>query len=181
MADQRDHDGWTDGEMAPSEAQRVVRLLHELRPVPTGAELDGARSQAIARAARRHETRRALRSRVAMLDLTVVGLMVTITGTGMAVSGISGSGSAGVAQYGGPQQGQVLSGHRAPPTSGVSVTRQLAAASKGDPLPFTGFAAIPLLAVGLVMLGTGVVARRAVAARSGDTRPGDDTHGPPDS
>ena len=42
--------------------------------------------------------------------------MVTITGTGMAISGISGSGSAETAQYGGAPQGQVLGGHRAPPT-----------------------------------------------------------------
>jgi hypothetical protein len=94
--------------------------------------------------------------------------MVTITSTGMAISGISGSGSAGVAQYGGPPQGQVLGGQRAPSTSGVRVTRQLAAAGKGDALPFTGLATIPLLAAGLVMLGAGVLGRRAVAARGGD-------------
>jgi hypothetical protein len=112
--------------------------------------------------------------------VTVVGLMVTITGTGMAVSGISGSGSAGVAQYGGVPKGQIRDGgHRAPSTSGVSVTRQLAAAGKGDALPFTGLAAIPLLAVGLVMLGTGVVARRAATAGRGAEEADDDLTGPP--
>jgi hypothetical protein len=94
--------------------------------------------------------------------------MVTITGTAMALSGISGSGSAGGAQYGGPPQGQVLGGHRASPTSRVRVTRQLAAAGKGDALPLMGLATSPLLAAGLVMLGAGVVGRRAVAARGGD-------------
>ncbi|HEY7151001.1 MAG TPA: hypothetical protein VH391_04920 [Solirubrobacterales bacterium] len=99
--------------------------------------------------------------------------MVTITSTGMALSGISSSGSAGVAQYGGEPQGQVLGGHRAPPTSGVRVTRQLAAAGKGDALPFTGLATIPLLAAGLVMLGAGVLGRRAAAARDGERSGGD--------
>ena len=173
MADKRDHAGWTDGGAAPNGALRVVRLLREQRPAPTDAELDGARSRAIARVAWVDQARRALRARVAILGLTVVGLMVTITGTGMAISGISSSGSAGVAQYGGLPEGQVLGGHRAPPTSGVPATRQLAAAGKGDALPFTGLATIPLLAAGLVMLGTGVVARRAVAAR-GDAAGADD-------
>ena len=168
MVDKRDQDGWTDGGGPPQGALEVVRLLETLRPVPTGTELDRARSRATARVAKTNQARRSLRARVAVLGLTVVGLMVTITGTGMALSGISGSGSAGVAQYGGPPQGQVLGGHRAPPTSGVRVTRQLAAAGKGDALPFTGLATIPLLAAGLVMLGAGVVGRRAVAARGGD-------------
>ena len=168
MVDKRDQHGWTDGGAPPRGALEVVRLLETLRPVPTGAELDRARSRAITRVARTNKARRSLRARVAILGLTVVGLMVTITGTGMAISGISSSGSAGVAQYDGPPQGQVLGGHRAPPTSGVRVTRQLAAAGKGDALPFTGLATIPLLAAGLVMLGAGVVGRRAVAARGGD-------------
>jgi hypothetical protein len=58
------------------------------------------------------------------------------------------------------------------------VTRQLAAAGKGDALPFTGLATIPLLAVGLVMLGTGVMAQRALGARRAEERPSDDFHGP---
>jgi hypothetical protein len=128
VVDKRDQHGWTDGGVPPQGALEVVRLLETLRPVPTGAELDRARSRAITRVARTNKARRSLRARVAILGLTVVGLMVTITGTGMALSGISGSGSAGVAQYGGPPQGQVLGGHRAPPTSGVRVTRQLAGA-----------------------------------------------------
>src|ERR671925_1587216 len=125
MVDKRDPDSWTNGE-TPVGVNRVAQLLRESRPVPTGAELDGARSRAIARAARANRARRAVRARVAVLALTVMGLMVTITGTGMAISGISGSGSAGVAQYGGAPKGQVLGGHRAPSTSRVSVTRQLA-------------------------------------------------------
>ena len=152
MVDKRDQDGWTDGGGPPQGALEVVRLLETLRPVPTGAELDRARSRAITRVARTNKARRSLRARVAILGLTVVGLMVTITGTGMAISGISGSGSAETAQYGGPPQGQVLGGHRAPPTSGVRVTRQLAAAGRGDALPFTGLARFPAVGASPVVV-----------------------------
>jgi hypothetical protein len=55
----------------------------------------------------------------------------------------------------------------AAPTAAAQAPRQISA-STADELPFTGYAAIPMLFIGLALLGSGLVLRRG-SRRSGDT------------
>lgn len=67
---------------------------------------------------------------------------------------------------GGPQddgagagRGGVAGAQESGGVAGAQAPRQIAA-SQGGELPFTGYAAIPLLLVGLLLLGSGLVLRR---------------------
>jgi hypothetical protein len=159
---------------------QIERLLREQRPRLTVLEEDELRSRVWARAQRPVAGSRPggiMRTRLAITTTLVMGLLMSGTGAGLAVSGISGDGSAGTAQY--PQQvapdeqpsGDVLGDE---PTSGgeepgnenggapgdeSQPTRQVAAPDD-DSLPFTGLAAIPLLLAGVGLLGFGIVLRR---------------------
>jgi len=134
-----------------------------------------------------------LRSRVAVTGMLVAGLLMSSSGAALSLSATGGS--AGVAQYAGPGETPLNtpakdvpptlavpaaldtpSGDSLPATKekgaqqgtqGVQAQRQVAAAATGKQLPFTGFAAIPLLIAGLALLVTGLVLRRRTA---GDAR-----------
>ena len=130
-----------------------------------------------------------MRSRIAILLMLVFGFALSGAGAGLAVSGVVGdSETATVAQYGetpptgptpqlvppAPAQGvageqntgkpaprseapdRVAGGNVVEPTQ---VTRQLSADTT-DELPFTGFAAIPILLIGVFLLVSGFVLRR---------------------
>ena len=127
-----------------------------------------------------------MKSRIAILSMLVVGMLTTTTGAGLAVSGFAGNDSASVAQYGKKTTGgqNVLGeeGDNAPNRGGngggngggvageeaLQPTRQVEAGAddgdSGGQLPFTGFAAIPVLLGGVALLSTGLVLRR----RTGD-------------
>jgi len=93
-------------------------------------------------------------------------------GAGLAVSGVSGAGSAGTAQY--PTETTDTSTvlpttETNPPTdtngtvpTEASATRQVAS-NDNSSLPFTGYAAIPVLLAGIGLLGFGLVMRRRVS------------------
>lgn len=119
-----------------------------------------------------------MRTRLAITTTLVLGLLLSTTGAGLAVSGIAGGGSAAGEEY--PQQvvpgdqpdGEVLgdeptSGGEEPEENGqgpseedaAQPTEQVAAPDDSG-LPFTGLASIPLLLAGLGLLGFGVVLRR---------------------
>lgn len=133
-----------------------------------------------------------MRSRIAITAMLVLGMVLSTTGVGLAISGSAGSGSAGNAQYpttpttptpppppesnegggispGGnegappPAQapaGEVKSGQQeAAPAEAVQVTRQLTTTGESQ-LPFTGFAVIPILVVGIGLLLSGLFLRR---------------------
>ena len=130
-----------------------------------------------------------MKSRLVILSMLVLGILLSTTGAGLAVSGLSGD-NASVAQYGAttptasPGGGGVLGdqdtgsgvqpnqgGGNAPSGGGgkksVQPTRQVeAGANTGNNLPFTGFAAIPILLGGIALLSAGLVLRR----RTGDER-----------
>ena len=119
-----------------------------------------------------------MKSRLSIILALALGMMLSTAGAGLAVSGFaSGNDDASVAQYGGGgaqgggegPQGGVLpdtdegnGGEAATPD--LQPTRQAEAgvqSTGGDEqLPFTGFAAIPILIGGVALLSTGLVMRR---------------------
>lgn len=112
-----------------------------------------------------------MKPRLAILTMLAVGILFMGAGTGLAVSGLSGSedasdvnyptttttttsasGTAGAVGTGGLQQ--------AKKPEAQEVAQVAAAGEEGDSLPFTGFAAIPVIVVGVGLLVGGLVLRR---------------------
>jgi hypothetical protein len=103
--------------------------------------------------------------------ILALGIFMSGTGATLAVSGIAESGSASSAQY----PSEAPKHHHKPHTLGVqssgnngqtpspeAVVVQPAAqvsTSGGSSLPFTGFVAIPVLLIGVALLGGGLVMR----------------------
>ena len=133
-----------------------------------------------------------MRSRLAIIAMLVFGMVLSTGGGALAVSGFtSQSNNAAEQQYGpsvgstetpgdngvlgeeesgGPAGGQENGGGAAPaPTSedqGTQPARQVEAGAQGTgeaQLPFTGFAAIPILLGGVALLTAGLVLRRRSA------------------
>jgi hypothetical protein len=168
--------------------QPVIDQLRAHRPEATALELDALKQQVRARVATpaRRRTRRTqlMKSRLVILTMLVLGILLSTTGAGLAVSGITGN--AAQDQYGTPTGtptggGGVLgdqdtgngtspanSGGNSPAGGGsspsVQPTRQVEAGANNNSLPFTGFAAIPVLIGGIALLSAGLVLRR----RTGD-------------
>ena len=127
-----------------------------------------------------------MKSRLVILTMLVFGMLLSTAGAGLAVSGFSSQTDASTAQYatetpsgGGGGGGDVLgdedAGTNVAPESGggddspsaVQPARQVeAGATTNSKLPFTGFAAIPVLLGGIALLSAGLVLRR----RTGDER-----------
>jgi hypothetical protein len=171
----------TDAALAGIEA----RLRNEV-PRATAPELDRIKLRAMAAEASRGRSNRRsgfMRSRIAVAMMLVCGFLLSGAGAGLAVSGISGAGSAAEGQYptettggdqgvlgqqGGSNQGtgadkgtsgaQGVAGETA--EQAAQPARQVAVSGGDSGLPFTGFAAIPLLLVGVGLVGAGFVARR---------------------
>jgi hypothetical protein len=132
-----------------------------------------------------------MKSRLAILSMLVLGMLLSTTGAGLAVTGLS-QYNASVAQYGAatpapsttPSGGSVLgdedSGNNALPEdnngggtspsgggdNAVQPARQVEAGASNSSLPFTGFAAVPILLGGIALLSAGLVLRR----RTGEQR-----------
>jgi hypothetical protein len=152
----------------PDELAGIANRLAEERAVPTGAELDRMRQRATAGAggSRRQTTRNegaTMKTRLAIVSMLAIGALFAATGSGLAVSGISGDEDASVSQYAAPPAGVTEEGVAGERREGVAQAgRQVVAAGEGDELPFTGYAAIPLIAVGVgLMIGGLAVRRRA--------------------
>jgi len=168
--------------------QPVIDQLRAHRPEATPLELDSIKQRVRARASHpaRRRTRRAqlMKSRLVILTMLVLGMLLSTAGAGLALNGISGTQRASTAQYPTPPppttNGGVLGeedqgagednspsdtggGGTSPSTGGgnsVQPSRQVeAGAEAGTSLPFTGFAAIPILFGGLVLLGSGLALR----------------------
>ena len=131
-----------------------------------------------------------MKSRLALTFVLVSGLLLTGGGGAVAVTGIAGDGDSGTAQYqtvggqqgsggsnggqGGGSGGQVLGKSEQPSAPGgngvapaAAQAGEQVATSGDDSLPFTGLLAIPMLAVGVGLLGAGAIMRRG--ARRGAT------------
>jgi hypothetical protein len=177
-----------------TEFDDVIRLLHEGRPQATEIELDQIKQRARRQAADNSRRKQSMKSRLAIVAMVAFGMVFSTAGAGLAVSGItSSSDNASVAQYGTPtptptgtppadEEGGVLpaeetnnapKGGTSPaeetPSGGVSPaeatqpTRQVEATT-GSQLPFTGFAAIPVMLGGIALLTGGLVLRRRTRA-----------------
>ena len=105
-----------------------------------------------------------MKSRLTIITLLVAGILLIGAGAALAVSGVSGSGSSGSAQYStdttDTQTVLPTSETNAPPTQDTGQV-----SSGGNEVPFTGYAAIPVLLAGAALLGTGLVMRRRTAHR----------------
>jgi hypothetical protein len=165
----------SDSRLSPDLIE-IEDLLRDERPELTPIEADRVMTRIRARLlARRTPPKGAfMRTRLAITAVLVLGLMTSGTGVGMAVSGIAGGDSAGSAQY--PEQttpdGNVPGGSESlgsgdvAPAADVEATQQVSADAGDDSLPFTGLAAIPVIAVGAGLLGVGAALRRG--ARRGE-------------
>ena len=175
--------------------KRTAELLAANRPT-----LDDATRESV----RRTVQRRAgapRRSPVLVTMLLSLGLMTSLGGTGLAVSGLSSDTKAVSAQYAAPSSGGTTllpsNTQTTPSGGGVSgqersgsgvegdsevagefgerggspssadqpgsealESREVAASAGDGELPFTGLAAIPILVLGLVALGAGLILRR---------------------
>jgi len=135
-----------------------------------------------------------MKSRLTILAMVAFGMLFSTAGAGLAVSGISSNNNASVAQYGTPtptptstpgggtkaaeEEGGVLPAEETnnAPSGGVAPaeetspgeestqpTRQVEATTESQ-LPFTGFAAIPVMLGGIALLTGGLVLRRRTRA-----------------
>lgn len=142
----------------------IIRLLREERPQASELELDDIKRRVRQRVARKGQP---MRSRLAILAMLVVGMLMSGTGAGLAVQGFDQSGDdASEVQYppkgGGDVLGEEDAGGPLPEQDDAveddaQVAQQVEA---GDSLPFTGFAALPVLAVGVALVGAGLALRR---------------------
>jgi LPXTG-motif cell wall-anchored protein len=121
------------------------------------------------------------------MSILALGVLMSTTGGALALSNLTGSQSAGDAVYGDPSGGGVggetgsggggntlggggssgsgsngVAGESASGStpSGALDTADQRASNEDGTLPFTGYAAIPLLLIGVALLGTGLVLRR---------------------
>jgi hypothetical protein len=146
----------------------------------------------VAPSARRSRRTEFMRSRLAIIAMLVFGMVLSTGGGALAVSGFAGQqDNAAVSEYGpggggqkgdeegvlgeensgGPAGGQGENGAPAGTgdNGGVQPARQVEAGAQGtgangdEQLPFTGFAAIPILLGGVALLASGLVLRRRAA------------------
>lgn len=114
-----------------------------------------------------------MRSRLAITAMLIMGFALSTTGVGLAVSGTSGSGSAGNAQYqqttptkppaddqGGDVGGNQGQASTPTPDTTQAVQQIATTTDDGSQLPFTGLAVIPVLIAGAGLLIAGLVLRR---------------------
>ena len=143
----------------------ISRLLRDERPQASGLELDDIKRRVRQRVARKGQP---MRSRLAILAMLVVGILVSGTGAGLAVQGFDQSGDdASQAQYpggGGDVLGEEDSGGgEVTPEETDTVNDEAQVAQQvesGDTLPFTGFAALPVVLIGVALIGGGLMLRR---------------------
>ena len=156
----------------PDDLLPVAEWLREERPSLDGFALDRAKTRARARAAATE--RRAvtpskgavLKSRIAITLILALGILMSLSGAGLAVSGLGESGDASNVQYStNPGEGDssttTLSDRG--DSADVQPAAQESSGDGDDKLPPTGFAAIPVLIGGLGLLCSGYVLRRRSA------------------
>jgi len=167
------------------ELQLIAARLRDDRPQATTLELDAIKRRVLARAAgsprRRARSADLMKSRLAILSTIVVGGFMSFTGAGLAVGGHEASKAVygtpdvptqtvlppsevlGETESKGEQPAGEEAGGQPAGTNDVQPAAQVAGA-QGKQLPFTGFAAIPVLLGGLALLSAGLVLRRRSAA-----------------
>ena len=109
-----------------------------------------------------------MKSRLAILLMLVLGMTLSTTGAGLAVSDLLATDDASVQQYGpdheappGDVAGDEEGGGNQGGENALQPARQVeSGVNTGGQLPFTGFAALPILLGGVALLGGGLVLRR---------------------
>jgi hypothetical protein len=149
----------------PSELADVARRLEGSRPTLD----EGSADAMVSRIVRRNvQERTTLRTRIAIVAMLVLGFAFSGSAVGLAISGSTSSQTAAQSQYGPPGGSGVLGengsgGNGSGTTSGTQPAQQQTvesgAANNTSSLPFTGFAAIPVLIIGMALLGGGFVLR----------------------
>jgi hypothetical protein len=165
---------YPNGERSPADLASTEERLRAGRVMATAVELDALKLRAkrqAAPAAPRFRKGMWMKSRLALTLMIVLGLMMSTTGAGLAISGSSDSGSAAKAQYGKDDDdngkdnlaGAIQDGNGG---GGVDTapqaTQQVAATTTDDgggSLPFTGFFTIPLIVGGVALLSGGALLR----------------------
>jgi hypothetical protein len=166
---------YSNGELDPAELTPIEERLRAERVTATPVELDALKLRAMrqaAPAAPRFRKGVWMKSRLALTLMIVLGLMMSTTGAGLAISGSSDRGSAAQGQYGGEEDnggpednlaGTVQGGSDnagSQPTADSQPTEQVAVATDdGGSLPFTGFVTIPLIVGGVALLSGGALLR----------------------
>jgi hypothetical protein len=173
-----------DAELGP-----VISRLEAERPTASELELGLIRQRVrdrVAPRARRSRRTELMRSRLAIIAMLVFGGLLSTGGGALAISGFaSQQDNAAQSQYGAVQgeeeEGQGDQGTLGEEDSGgapsggtddngTQPARQVEAGAQGtggeEQLPFTGFAAIPILLGGVALLASGLVLRN----RSADER-----------
>jgi hypothetical protein len=154
----------------PDELIDVVDRLRRERPLVSELELDRIKLRAMGQAARESpgflpkQKEKFMKSRLALTTLLLIGVLMAFSGIAVA------TGDGGSAQYG-DNAGRAQYGNVAPvPGDGVGdgvgvaqADEQVGVADGGGSLPFTGFLAIPLIALGAVLAVTGTVLRRRLS------------------
>jgi len=151
-----------------TEFDDVIRLLRENRPEASELELDQIKQRVRRRTAQPSRRRHDMKSRLAILLTLVLGMMLSTTGAGLAIHGLT-SDDASVAQYKQEEpQGGVLGEEeekKGDRRAGggpdiVQEPRQVETGADTGELPFTGFLALPVLIGGVALLSAGLVLRR---------------------
>ena len=165
----------------PAEFDGVIEQLHAHRAELSPLELD--RIKTTIKREKAH-----MRTRTSILAVLISGMVFSGGGVALGVSGLGSSNSAGNSQYSVQTKGAGGSNGsgNGPTVKGASATRSPSAGTKGagatspaavaqptaqqsldtgsGSLPFTGYLAIPVLLIGLALLGAGVMMRRRTAA-----------------
>jgi hypothetical protein len=172
-----------DDHLQDAELGPVISRLEAERPTASDLELGLIKQRVrdrVAPSARRSRRTEFMRSRLAIIAMLVFGMVLSTGGGALAVSGFtSQSDSAATAQYGDNgnegEEGNGDQGVLGEDEAGGGPTednagggpaqpnRQVEAGAQGgggNELPFTGFAAIPILLGGVALLTTGLVLRR---------------------
>ena len=166
----------------PDDLLAVADWLRSERPSLDGLGLDRAKTRARARATApqrtgaTHRKGALLKSRLAITMILALGILMSLSGATLAVSGLSDSGDdASDVQYFNDPGDESSSDDSSSSSSSSSESLgdpsdpsdpgDVEAASQessggGDELAFTGFAAIPVLIGGVALLGSGLVLRR---------------------
>ncbi len=174
----------------PPDVLDIAHALTEHRARMSGPQLARVREHAIGTRSRTATAPQGgfMRSRIAITALLATGALMSSGGAAIGVSALSATSDASKAQYGTTTpanvkpQGDTLAGGGGggggtqPPSGGVKnaadestpaaqaaqPARQLESSNASE-LPFTGYAAIPLLLVGLALLVCGLVLRRSTS------------------
>jgi len=171
-----------DAELGP-----VIARLQAERPTASDLELGLIRQRVrdrVAPRARRSRRTEFMRSRLAIIAMLVFGMVLSTGGGALAVSGFTsqqdnaaqgqyGGGNVGGQDEGGDVLGEDESGGPTENNGGPAgeeeasqPARQVEAGAQGsggEELPFTGFAAIPILLGGVALLTSGLVLRKRAA------------------